>query len=126
MDSIGDAYVVVAVGGSLEPDTPPGSPDPHESRPTPSRDGGSGVGETAERELLSFALAMQQAVQAIDKAISSPSSQTEGGDANFQAASAWWGEMGKERRLRLRIGVAEGNVIAGVRLLDSERTARHP
>ena len=80
----------------------------------------------AERELLSLALTMQQAVQAIDKAISTSSSQTEGGGANFQAAGARGGEMGKERRLRLRIGVAEGNVIAGVRMSASESTARPP
>ena len=80
----------------------------------------------AERELLSLALALQQAVQAIDKTSSSPLSQTEGGEANFQAAGAREGVMRKERRLRLRIGVAEGNVIAGVRMSASERTARPP
>jgi class 3 adenylate cyclase len=94
VDSIGDAYLVIALGH----DGGPPSPD-------------------ARRQLLSAALAMRAAVRRIDAAAAAATgrciccrSDDDGGCDDAAAA----GGGGGSGRLQLRIGVAEGDVMTGV------------
>ena len=73
--------------------------------------------ESAERELLSLALAMQRSVQAInEQTYATPAGEPEGGQPGSLAPGMEEGEIVKPRPLQLRIGVAKGDVVAGVRL----------
>ena len=100
VDSIGDAYIVIALGDADLPPSP-----------------------AARQQLLSAAIAMRAAVRRFDAAAAAAaaagngvggacSSCGGGGCASCRGGGS--GSGGAEGRLLLRIGVAEGDVIAGV------------